>query len=216
MRRGHAIGLPGVAFLHPGHESRRIHRPADEVALSLFALDNFGSSMSSFAYLKQLPVDFLKIDGSFIRTLVEDRLTRAMAEAINRVAHVMAIETVAECTETAPILALLQELGVDHAQGYALARPLPEADALVPSADGAMRHSTRDPFPSSSVTNQAFSPVASNSPPHGSTLGATCSSPLAQRVAEGRKIAERSFRLRTGKPSNSARTSPALCQRAPR
>jgi diguanylate cyclase (GGDEF)-like protein/PAS domain S-box-containing protein len=106
----------------------------------LFALDNFGSCMSSFAYLKQLPVDFLKIDGSFIRTIAEDSLTRAMAEAINRVAHVMAIETVAECAESAPILALLKELGVDHAQGYALERPqplpLPEADAPAPSANG--------------------------------------------------------------------------------
>jgi len=102
----------------------------------LFALDDFGSCMSSFVYLKQLPVDFLKIDGSLIRTIAEDNLTRAMAEAINRVAHVMAIETVAECTETAPILALLHELGVDHAQGYALARPqpLPEAAALIPAA----------------------------------------------------------------------------------
>lgn len=100
----------------------------------LFALDDFGSGMSSFAYLRQLPVDFLKIDGSFIRTMAEDRVTRAMAEAINRVAHVMAIETVAECAETAPILALLQELGVDHAQGYALARPQPMAEAENPPA----------------------------------------------------------------------------------
>lgn len=91
----------------------------------LFALDNFGSGISSFIFLKQLPVDFLKIDGSFIRTVVKDRLTRAMTEAINRVAHVMAIETVAECVESASILALLKELGVDHAQGYALARPQP-------------------------------------------------------------------------------------------
>lgn len=111
----------------------------------LFALDNFGSSMSSFAYLKQLPVDFLKIDGSFIRTIAEDSLTRAMADAINRVAHVMAIETVAECAESAPILALLKELGVDHAQGYALARPqpLPEAVALIPGADGSARNAER-------------------------------------------------------------------------
>jgi diguanylate cyclase (GGDEF)-like protein/PAS domain S-box-containing protein len=113
----------------------------------LFALDNFGSGMSSFACLKQLPVDFLKIDGSFIRTMVEDRLTRAMAEAINRVAHVMAIETVAECVESAPTLALLQELGVDHAQGYALARPqpLPEADAPVPGAEGTACDTARRP-----------------------------------------------------------------------
>jgi EAL domain-containing protein (putative c-di-GMP-specific phosphodiesterase class I) len=102
----------------------------------LFALDDFGSGMSSFAYLKQLPVDFLKIDGSFIRTMAEDRVTRAMAEAINRVAHVMAIETVAECAETAPILALLRELGVDHAQGYALARPQPLTEAEAPAAPG--------------------------------------------------------------------------------
>lgn len=111
----------------------------------LFALDNFGSSMSTFVYLKQLPVDFLKIDGSFIRTIAEDRLTHAMAEAINRVAHVMAIETVAECAETAPILALLKDLGVDHAQGYALARPqpLPEADA--PAPNGSTRNAARHP-----------------------------------------------------------------------
>jgi diguanylate cyclase (GGDEF)-like protein/PAS domain S-box-containing protein len=102
----------------------------------LFALDDFGSGMSSFAYLKQLPVDFLKIDGSFIRTMAEDRVTRAMAEAINRVAHVMAIETVAECAETAPVIALLQELGVDHAQGYALDRPQPMADAAAAADDG--------------------------------------------------------------------------------
>ena len=107
----------------------------------LFALDNFGSGMTSFAYLKQLPVDFLKIDGSFIRTIAEDRVTRAMAEAINRVAHVMAIETVAECAESAPILALLQELGVDHAQGYILARPqpLPEAGGHAPDAGESAR-----------------------------------------------------------------------------
>ena len=111
----------------------------------LFALDNFGSSMSSFAYLKQLPVDFLKIDGSFIRTIAEDSLTRAMADAINQVAHVMAIETAAECAESAPILALLKELGVDHAQGYALERPqpLPEAAAPVPSAVGSARGAVR-------------------------------------------------------------------------
>jgi len=111
----------------------------------LFALDNFGSGMSSFACLKQLPVDFLKIDGSFIRTIAEDSLTRAMAETINRVAHVMAIETVAECVESAPILALLQELGVDHAQGYVLARPqpLPEADA--PGAEGTACDTARRP-----------------------------------------------------------------------
>ena len=115
----------------------------------LFALDNFGSSMSLFAYLEQLPVDFLKIDGSFIRTMAENRVTHAITDAINRVAHVMSIETVAVCAETAPILALLKELGVDHAQGFALARPqpllLPEADALVPGADDSACNAARHP-----------------------------------------------------------------------
>ncbi len=91
----------------------------------LFALDDFGSSISSFGYIKRLPVDFLKLDGSFVRAIAEDRLMRAMAEAINRAAHVMAIETVAECAENEPIVALLLELGIDHAQGYALGRPKP-------------------------------------------------------------------------------------------
>ncbi|HQT26500.1 MAG TPA: EAL domain-containing protein, partial [Burkholderiales bacterium] len=94
----------------------------------LFALDDFGSGMSSFGYLKRLPVDFLKLDGGFVRAIAEDRLMRAMAEAINRAAHVMAIETVAECAENEPILELLHELGVDHAQGYALGRPQPLAE----------------------------------------------------------------------------------------
>ncbi|MDP2788383.1 MAG: EAL domain-containing protein [Pseudomonadota bacterium] len=91
----------------------------------LFALDNFGSGIASFGYLRTLPVDYIKIDGGFIRTLAEDRIHRAMAEAINRIAHVMAIETVAECAESVDIIDLLREMGVDHAQGYALAIPQP-------------------------------------------------------------------------------------------
>jgi len=89
----------------------------------LFSLDDFGSGMHSFAHLKMLPVDFLKIDGNFVRSMVQDRVVRAMAEAINRVAHVMAIQTVAECAESDAILDLLKDLGVDHAQGYAVMRP---------------------------------------------------------------------------------------------
>lgn len=91
----------------------------------LFALDDFGSGISSFGHLKQLPVDFLKIDGSLIRAIADDRTTCAMVEAMNRVAHVMAIKTVAECAESEAILALLRQLGIDHAQGYALVRPQP-------------------------------------------------------------------------------------------
>jgi diguanylate cyclase (GGDEF)-like protein/PAS domain S-box-containing protein len=100
----------------------------------LFSLDNFGSGMHTFVHLKMLPVDFLKIDGNFVRSIVQDRVGRAMAEAINQVAHVMAIQTVAECAESDDILGLLKELGVDHAQGYAIMRPRLLAELNGPDA----------------------------------------------------------------------------------
>ena len=89
----------------------------------LFALDHFGAALSSFEQIKELPVDFLKIDGGFIKRIADDRIHRAIAEAINRVAHVMAIQTVAECAESQSMLDILKELGVDHAQGYAIQHP---------------------------------------------------------------------------------------------
>jgi EAL domain-containing protein (putative c-di-GMP-specific phosphodiesterase class I) len=94
----------------------------------LFSLDDFGTGMHSFVHLKTLPVDYLKIDGNFIRNLAEDRIGHAMAEAINRVAHVMEIQTVAECAESPRVLALLREIGIDHVQGYAIMRPRPLAE----------------------------------------------------------------------------------------
>jgi diguanylate cyclase (GGDEF)-like protein len=90
-----------------------------------FALDDFGSGMSSFGYLKNLPIDFLKIDGIFIKDIVENRVDREIVEAINRVAHVMEIQTVAEYVENNEILLELKKLGVDYAQGYGIARPAP-------------------------------------------------------------------------------------------
>jgi diguanylate cyclase (GGDEF)-like protein/PAS domain S-box-containing protein len=90
-----------------------------------FSLDDFGSGMSSFAYLKNLPVDFLKIDGNFIRDIVDDPVDRAMVRAINEVGHVMGLQTIGEFVENQEILAQLREIGVDYAQGYGVARPEP-------------------------------------------------------------------------------------------
>jgi diguanylate cyclase (GGDEF)-like protein/PAS domain S-box-containing protein len=88
-----------------------------------FALDDFGSGMSSFAYLKSLPVDYLKIDGNFIKNLAENLIDVAMVEAITKIAHVMGIKTIAEYVESQAVMDKLKELGVDYAQGYYLGKP---------------------------------------------------------------------------------------------
>ena len=90
-----------------------------------FSLDDFGSGLSSFRYLKSLPIDFLKIDGEFVGHVVTDAVDRSVVSAIVQVGHSLGIATVAEKVENGAVMALLAELGVDYAQGFHIARPQP-------------------------------------------------------------------------------------------
>ena len=96
-----------------------------------FALDDFGSGLSSFAYLKQLAVDFLKIDGVFVKDVVDDPINLAMVKSINDIGKVMGKRTIAEFVEDDKILQKLHELGVDYAQGYRIGRPAPLERLLI-------------------------------------------------------------------------------------
>lgn len=95
-----------------------------------FSLDDFGSGLSSFAYLKNLPVDTLKIDGIFVKEIVENKLDLAMVKSINEIGHVMGMQTVAEFVENDAIVELLREIGIDYGQGYGLGRPKPLDELL--------------------------------------------------------------------------------------
>jgi len=88
-----------------------------------FSLDDFGSGLSSFMYLKNLPVDYLKIDGQFVQNMTTDRVDRCMVEAITQIGHAMGIKTIAERVESAEVLACLADIGVEYAQGIYIAMP---------------------------------------------------------------------------------------------
>ena len=93
-----------------------------------FSLDDFGSGLSSFAYLKNLPVDYLKIDGEFVRAMDTDEVSRAMVSAIHELGRVIGIQTIAEFVENDTIIEMLTAMGVDYAQGYAISKPAPLAE----------------------------------------------------------------------------------------
>jgi diguanylate cyclase (GGDEF)-like protein len=89
------------------------------------ALDDFGTGMSSFSYLKSLQVDFIKIDGSFVRNMLDDGIDGAIVESVNIISHLAGMQTIAEFVENDAILQRLSELGIDYAQGWAVQRPEP-------------------------------------------------------------------------------------------
>ena len=104
-----------------------------------FSLDDFGSGLSSFSYLKTLPIDFLKIDGQFVREIAEDPVSNAMVAAINQMSHAMGLKTIAEYVENTAIKTQLSSLGVDYGQGFGIARPRPLADQLASGSTGVRR-----------------------------------------------------------------------------
>ena len=88
-----------------------------------FSLGDFGSGLSSFAYLKTLPVDYIKIDGTFVKDVSTDPVSRAMVDSIQQMARAMKLKTIAERVENEQTLNILREIGIDYAQGYHLGRP---------------------------------------------------------------------------------------------
>jgi diguanylate cyclase (GGDEF)-like protein len=90
-----------------------------------FALDDFGTGLASFAYLKHLPVDFLKIDGTFVKNIARDPVNLAIVKATNEIGHALGIKTIAEYVEDIETLEALRQLGVDYGQGFGIARPMP-------------------------------------------------------------------------------------------
>ncbi len=102
----------------------------------LFSLDDFGTGLSGFTYLKELPVHYLKIDGSFVKEICRDPVAATMVSAINDVAHTMGLKTVGEFVEDDDIRRRLKDIGIDYGQGYGIAKPMPFVEYLADLAAG--------------------------------------------------------------------------------
>jgi len=117
------------------HMSNTLHLMSALKAIGCrFMLDDFGSGMSSFAYLKNLPVDFLKIDGTFVRDIATNPVDLAMVQSIHSIAKAMKIKTIAEFVETAAVVPILESIGVEYAQGHYIGREVPIAGVVGHSA----------------------------------------------------------------------------------
>ncbi|MGH8566448.1 MAG: EAL domain-containing protein [Gammaproteobacteria bacterium] len=97
-----------------------------------FALDDFGSGLASFGYLKTLPVDYLKIDGHFVKDIPSDPFDNAVVQAIQGIAETLGLRTIAESVESDAILERVKAIGIDFAQGYTLAEPRPLERSATP------------------------------------------------------------------------------------
>lgn len=95
-----------------------------------FSLDDFGTGVSSFSYLKTLSVDYLKIDGSFIKDIANDNVAHEMVRSVNQVGHLMGVKVIAEYVESERVIQILREIGVDYGQGYGISKPIPIEDAV--------------------------------------------------------------------------------------
>jgi EAL domain-containing protein (putative c-di-GMP-specific phosphodiesterase class I) len=95
-----------------------------------FAIDDFGSGHASYGYIESLPVDYVKIDGMFVRDLCDNALHRAIVESVHRIGLTLDIRTVAEAVETQAIADVLESIGVDYAQGWLYGRPAPLTEVL--------------------------------------------------------------------------------------
>ena len=140
----HSIGFElteTAAISNLASASQLMHR-LNEIGCPM-ALDDFGSGMASFAYLRRLPVDYLKIDGEFVQDMTTDAVDYEIVEAIHNVGRVMGVKTVAESVENADILAALLLVGVDFAQGYHISRPMPMMDISYRRQENASKESAQ-------------------------------------------------------------------------
>src|SRR5262249_33131593 len=117
-----AFDIPEPAAIASFSQANRF-TPALQALGCRCARDDFGTGLSSFGYLKHFPVDFLKIDGSFVREILHDPIDREMVRSINEIGHLTGKKTIAEFAENTEIIQMLTSLGVDYAQGYGIAQP---------------------------------------------------------------------------------------------
>ncbi|MCW3172628.1 putative bifunctional diguanylate cyclase/phosphodiesterase [Shewanella subflava] len=129
LRKKHKIKASNITFeitetaaIHNFDVCMKLLRRLKKVGFK-FSLDDFGSGLSSFTYLKNMPINYLKIDGSFVKGIANDEVSYAMVKSMNEVGHLMGLKTIAEFVENKQILEKLIEIGVDYAQGYYLHKP---------------------------------------------------------------------------------------------